>query len=140
VIRFTEVEFAVTSSSPALTRLAYLSIQALYRAGHYFTPGSDAMITHLSRIMRQHGVQNVQTRAHALEYRADTPPGGQIFAEDMRIVYRTTVPFMRKWIRLPDDYEDIYQQALREMQAPDFVATLNVLTAWGNKYSLSRLP
>jgi len=32
-----------------------------------------------------------------------------------------------------DDYETIYQQALTEMQLPDFVATWRLLTAWGNK-------
>jgi hypothetical protein len=39
---------------------------------------------------------------------------------------------MRKWTDVPDDYEDLYQQMLREIQQPDFVARLSLLTAWGN--------
>jgi hypothetical protein len=50
----------------------------------------------------------------------------------MRHLHQTTVPFLRKWIRLPEGYETLYQQALVEMQRPDFVATWNLLTAWGN--------
>jgi hypothetical protein len=47
----------------------------------------------------------------------------------MRLTYRTVVPFLRKWTHVPDDYEDIYQQALRDLQQPDFVATCSLLTA-----------
>ena len=41
------------------------------------------------------------------------------------------MPFLRKWIRVPEDYEEIYQQMLGEMQQPDFAATWALLTAWG---------
>lgn len=33
---------------------------------------------------------------------------------------------------MPDDYEEIYQQMLSEIQQPDLVVTLGLLTAWGN--------
>jgi hypothetical protein len=46
-------------------------------------------------------------------------------------VYRTIVPFLRKWTHMPDDYEAIYQLALNEMQQPDFVGRVDLLTAWG---------
>ncbi len=81
-------------------------------------------------VPRPHGVRNVQTRAYALEHRAGTREG-QSFYEDAKLVYRTTVPFLRKWTRMPDDYEAIYQQALNEMQQPDFVGRVGLLTAWG---------
>ena len=130
VIRFTEFEFGVESSSPALNRLNRLFIQALYQAGNYFTPDVNGATAHLAALMHQHGVQNVQTRTYTFESRAGTP-GGQLLAEDMKLGYRTVLPFMRKWTREPDDYEDIYQQMLVEMQASDFVTTWQVLTAWG---------
>ena len=38
-----------------------------------------------------------------------------------------------KWTSVPDDYEEIYQQMLTEMQQPDFVATWTLLTAWGTR-------
>ena len=65
-----------------------------------------------------------------VEYRAGTSEG-QHFAEDVRLMFQTLMPFLRKWARVPDDYKEIRQQAVREMQQPDFVATWNLLTAWG---------
>jgi len=130
VIRFTEVDFAVKTSSPALNYLYDLATQAFYRAGYYFTPESNAIITHLPRLMQQYGVQNIQTRSCMLEYCAGTPEG-QFYSENTLSAHRTVGPFVRKWIRLPDNHKEIYQQALGEMQAPDFVASWQLLTAWG---------
>ncbi len=90
------------------------------------------MTGQLAGLLHQYGLQNVQTRAHPLEYRAGTAQG-QHFYEDMKRAFRTMLPFLRKWTRVPDDYETIYQQMLSEIQQPDFVAPWNLLTAWGNK-------
>ncbi|MBV9231493.1 MAG: class I SAM-dependent methyltransferase [Chloroflexi bacterium] len=130
VIRITESDIFTQSSSPALLRLGQLFIQSFYRAGHFFTPDHNGVTSELVRLLRQYSFQNVQTRAHALHYRAGTPEG-QHFAEDMRLVYRTIVPFFRKWTQMPEDYETIYQQMLNDLQQPDFVATWELLTVWG---------
>ncbi len=131
VIRITESDSSETSS-PALTRLVDLLLQALYQAGHLFAPDKIGLGGELARLLGQYGLQNVQTRTHTVEYRAGTAEG-QLFYEDMKHVFRTIVPFLRKWTRVPDDYETIYQQALSEMQQPDASATLQLVTAWGNK-------
>lgn len=132
VIRVTEGDLFGHSSSPTLTRLFDLGLEAFSRAGHLFTPESRGVTSDLARLLQQSGLTAVQTRACALEYRAGTAEG-QRFAEDMRLGLRTVVPFLRKWSRVPDDYEVLYHQALAEMQQPDFLATWNLLTAWGNK-------
>jgi len=72
----------------------------------------------------------VQTCAFTLEYHAGTP-AWQHYFEDNALAFRTMLPFLHKWTRVPHDYENISQQALSEMQQPDFVATWNLLTAWG---------
>jgi SAM-dependent methyltransferase len=131
VIRVTEGDI-VQSNSPALTRLGQLLLDAFFQAGHYFTSTPDGVTGQLVHLLHQQGLKNVQTRAHTLEYRVGTAEG-QNFYEDMRRAYQTFKPFLRKWARVPDDYEKIYQQMLREMQEPDFVATWHLLTAWGNK-------
>jgi ubiquinone/menaquinone biosynthesis C-methylase UbiE len=132
VSRVTEGKIVFESTSPALTRLSEIVLDALYRAGHLFTLDRNGVTSELARLLHQYGLQNVQTRAYVLEYRAGTAEG-QLFYEDMRRVFRTVVPFLHKWSRVPDDYEEIYQQALSEMQQPDFVATWGLLTAWGIK-------
>ena len=130
VIRITEVNFALESGSPALNRLNHLLVQAFSRAGHYFTPEGDGVTSQLARLLEQHGMQNVQTRVYTLEQRAGTPEG-EHFYEDARLLYRTIIPFLQKWTRVPDDYQAIYQQALDEMHRPDFVGRVGLLTAWG---------
>ena len=130
VVRITEPDVMVVGNRPALTRLSELFLQAFYQAGHGFTPTNDGVTSELARLLSQHGLQQVQTRAYTLHYRAGTPDG-QLFFEDLRLLYRNIVPFLRKWIRVPDDYEEIYQQMLSDMQQPDFVATWGLLTAWG---------
>jgi hypothetical protein len=38
---------------------------------------------------------------------------------------------LKKWGYESKDYDKIYQQALIEMQQPDFRVTWNLLSAWG---------
>lgn len=130
VIRITEADTMVRSTSPALTHLCDLWLQAFHQAGHLFTPTREGVTGELAHLLRLHGVQEVQTRAATLEYRAGTLEG-QRFCEDAKLMFRTVLPFMRKWMRVPEDYEEIYQQMLGELQQPDFVATQGLLTAWG---------
>jgi ubiquinone/menaquinone biosynthesis C-methylase UbiE len=131
VIRITDSDFQVSRSYPALKQLNDLFLQAFYQSGHLFTPDKDGIIGQLPHLLRQYECLNVQTRAHTLEFRAGTPQG-QRFYEDVRLMYRTIVPFFRKWTRLPETYEEIYQQMLDEVQRPDFLETAVLLTAWGN--------
>ncbi len=132
VIRITEFDVISESSSPAHRRLLGLMLEALYQAGHLFTQSHDGMTSQLARLMRQAGLQNVDTRVHKLQYRAGTVQG-ELFCEDTRHLFRTVEPFLRKWTRVPEDYNDIYQQMLNEMEQPDFTATFPLLTAWGKK-------
>jgi len=131
VIRLTEGDVVPENTSSALTRLYHLLLQAFYQSGHLFTQESDGITGQLARLLQQYGVQQVQTRSYMWEGRAGTIEG-QRFYEDMSRVFRTLLPFLSKWIRVPDDYERIYQQALSEMQQPDFVESGRILTAWGN--------
>ncbi len=133
VIRVTEADMMPTSqNSAALMRLCDLMLQTLYQSGHLFAPSRDGIINELARLLRQYGVSDVQTRTYIFEYRAGTPEG-KLVAEDEKRLFRTTKPFMQKWLRLPEDYEAIYQQMVEEMNRPEFVATMRVLTAWGTR-------
>jgi ubiquinone/menaquinone biosynthesis C-methylase UbiE len=132
VARITEGAWLGKSTSPTLNRLLELVMAAFYQAGHSFTPTSDGVISALAPLLQRQGFQQVQTCSHAPEYHAGTPMG-QRFFEDMQLTFRTVLPFLKKWIRVPNDYEEIYAQALEEMQQPDFVATGDLLTVWGVK-------
>ncbi len=61
------------------------------------------------------------------------------FYEDMQHIFHVALPFFQKWTHVPNDYQEICQQALKEMQQPDFVATWTFLTVWGTKPSQGNL-
>lgn len=122
------------STSPALTHLNDLFFHVLEQSGRFFLPDRQGVTSQLARLLQQGGLKNVQTRVSRLEFRAGTLEG-QNFFENMKYLFRTIVPFLRQWTHLPPDYEETYQQALTEMQRPDFVATWEMLTAWGTKDS-----
>jgi ubiquinone/menaquinone biosynthesis C-methylase UbiE len=132
VIRLTESDYNVDERYPALRRLTDIFVHVLYHTGHLFAPEKDGIISYLDRILLRAGFQNVQTCAHRLEFRAGTP-AGERFAEDVKLIFQTLVPFFRKWTRLPDNYDEIYQQMLQEVQQQDFVAASMLLTAWGSR-------
>jgi ubiquinone/menaquinone biosynthesis C-methylase UbiE len=129
VIRITESGFPVSGSS-ALTSLRNLFIRSLSQAGHLFIPDDpDGVISELASVLRRYGFSRVQTRLHLLEHRAGTPEG-ESFYHDVQQMFRILLPFFRKWSHVPDNYEETYQQALQDIQQPDFTATWKLLTAW----------
>jgi ubiquinone/menaquinone biosynthesis C-methylase UbiE len=131
IIRITEFGGA-ESNSPALTKLNAIGLEASYNSGRLFTASHDGVTRELVRLMTVHGISNVQTRLHTLVFQAGTLMG-QYFSDDMAHLFHLAKPFYQKWTRVPDDYQEIYEQALKEMQQPDFVATWTFLTAWGTR-------
>jgi ubiquinone/menaquinone biosynthesis C-methylase UbiE len=130
IIRITEPRVGVESNSPALNKLDKIFLETFYHSGRIFTASNDGLICELARLMTLHGIENIQTQLRTLVFEAGTE-GGRNFYEDTRHLYRVCLPFFHRWTRVPDDYEEIYQQALREMQEPGFVATWPLLTVWG---------
>lgn len=133
IIRITEADITM-SNTPTLPLMNDLFTNALNRAGHFFFPERDGVTRVLESTMHQAGLLNLQTRVHQLEYHAGTTEA-QLFAEDIKHVFRTGLPFLRKWTQVPSDYENLYKQMLWEMQQPDFVATWRLLTVWGTNPS-----
>ena len=133
IIRVTEANLLIESNSSALTKLSTIGLETFYRSGRLFAPSSDGLTHELARLMTQHGLQDVQTQVHPMVLRAGTPEG-QYFYEDTVHFFRVLLPFFQKWTNIPQDYEEIYQQALKEMQMPDFVATWTWVTAWGTRH------
>ncbi|HEY0753122.1 MAG TPA: methyltransferase domain-containing protein [Ktedonobacteraceae bacterium] len=130
IVRISEGNMTPHSTSPALTRLFGLALEALYRAGHFFTPEGDSVQQKLPGLLERFGFQNVQTRTYQAVTRAGTEEW-QLACDDMRLLFRTILPFLQKWLQVPDDYQEIYQQMLSEMQQPDFASTTLMVTVWG---------
>lgn len=134
VLRLTEGDMVMHSTSPALTQLMDFLRDAFAQAGHFFDIASDGIARDLSSVLTRYGFQNVQFREYTRALQAGTSEGEHL-AEDMKMAFRTAIPFLRKWITLPDDYEDIYQRMVEETGKPDFAAGGLMITAWGRRPS-----
>jgi ubiquinone/menaquinone biosynthesis C-methylase UbiE len=132
VIRVTDEEVIHPSNSSALT-LHFEMVQCgFFRSGHLFEEQTDGLIAHLPELLTRHGVQQVQAKAYALEFRAGTPEG-QAYYENALHAFHTVRPFLERRGCAPLEYETTCQQALAEMQQPDFCSTWKLLTTWGTK-------
>jgi ubiquinone/menaquinone biosynthesis C-methylase UbiE len=129
IIRITEYNYP-ESNSPAMAKLWEINLKAHYHSGRFFTANNNGLTSELARLMTQHAIENVQTHVHTLVYRAGTVEHHN-FYEDMARGHRIALPFFQKWTHVPSDYEEIYQQGIKEMQQPEFVATWKLLTVWG---------
>jgi ubiquinone/menaquinone biosynthesis C-methylase UbiE len=139
IVRITEGHVTNESNSPALTKLCQISLEVCFRSGRLFTESSDGVVSELVHLMTLHGLEDVKSHLYTLVYRAGTE-SCQYFYEDMLHAFRVAVPFFQKWTRLPNDYEEIYQQALHEMQQPNFEATMTLVTAWGIRSAGGNIP
>ena len=140
VIRITEGDLILESTSPALKTLNDLGQDAFWRAGHLFTQGYASVTNALPGLLHQQGLSDVQTRIIPTEYVPGTD-AFSAFVEDVRIIGRTVLPFLRKWTKVPDNYEQLRQQAFADMEQPDFRATGQLVTVWGkNTQKNDKLP
>ncbi len=130
VIRITEPNVLIESNSPARQKLNTLFMEAFYRSGRLFTSSSDGLTTELAPLMMQHSIQDVQTHVHTLTFQAGTE-SSEYFYQDTAHFFHVILPFLQKWMRVKSDYQELCQQALKEMKEPSFVATWTLLTAWG---------
>ena len=132
IIRITEPGVGVESNSPALNKLDKIFLDTFYNSGRIFTASSDGLTSKVAHLMTQYGIRDVQTRVCRLVFRGGEV-SGQHFYEDTSRLFRVMLPFFHKWTRVPSNYEEIYQQAVKEMQQPDFVAEWPLLIAWGTR-------
>lgn len=130
MVCISEMDGTVQSTSPALTNLLTLVSQALNHAGHLFTEGQANVATGLAGLLTNARFAQVQTRTVQLKFLPVTQQARD-FSEFLTITLRSLLPFLRKWLRLPENYEDLYQQMLDELCLPDFAAAADLVTAWG---------
>ena len=137
VVRLTDGDALQQTSSPAEKRLLEMGRNALFQSGHLFSQESVGLNDDLAPLLTRYGCQHVQVKNHALHYQAGTE-AGKAYYEDWKLALLNGRPFIEKWSGDSDDYEKLYQQALVEMQQPDFSVTWNFTTAWGYKASVAQ--
>lgn len=131
VIHLAGADLPDQSSSPALLRLFRLLARAYGQAGRYVRAQANGVASDLAGLLRQQQLRTGQTRICRPEITGDTD-AGRLFYENVRHLFRTNIPFLQKWTRLPDDYEDLYQQMLLEVQQRGFVVSNLMIVARGS--------
>jgi ubiquinone/menaquinone biosynthesis C-methylase UbiE len=134
VIRLAETEGSLTTS-PAFERLSALGNEALKRVGQSFSPdGRHIGITPvLPRLVRQAGFEEVRLRSSALEWSTGTEYHYAVF-KDYAVALELVQPFLVKaGVITREELEQLYQQAVAEMQQEDFCAVSTLFIVWGRK-------
>ncbi len=132
IIRLTECESGSKSTSQAMTQLNDLGTRALYQAGHLFAQDYAGLTSHLAELLTKSWCEGVQTKSYSLEFRAGTPEG-EAYEEDMDSIFQMTRPFIQKWGGIPENYDALHRQCIKDMEQPNFLAIWPHLTAWGYK-------
>ncbi|MBA2680417.1 MAG: class I SAM-dependent methyltransferase [Ktedonobacteraceae bacterium] len=133
-IRLTDAEVPITTSA-AFQQFTARATQAFKDAGHSFSPDGalTGIIPVLGRLLRDAGYKRVQTKADAIEWSYGTE-SYQAFYHDHMVGMKLSQPFLiRHNAATQEEFNHLYDQALREMQAEDFCAVLVLMRAWGEK-------
>ena len=133
VVRLTEWEVSY-GATPAVAQWCGMLVTAMYQAGRLFEPTATGLLDHMEELFAQADYQYIQQKEYLLEYDVNTDlPEAQAFSDDLRYSLRTLYPFLKKFGAITDDYDALCQQALTELQQPDFYARVRYLTVWGTK-------
>lgn len=135
ILRLTEMIGLTLSTSAALLELNKLSYQGMWQMGYGFSPngGAPAVSVVLPHLLRRAGYQGVQHRAHVLEFSADTENWAD-FYRNLEVFWLLSKPrHVQSGAITEEDFDRLYQQALRDMQQPDFCGMWHLVTTWGTK-------
>lgn len=122
------------SNSETFNGARDLILRAFSKAGHTIAGGEEEgyekVPIRLSELLAQHGFQEIEVRTYSLQYGGSGQLDKGNLISDMTALFRTSKPFVRKWIQVPDNYDDLLEQALDEMRQPYFIATWPLFTIW----------
>lgn len=133
-VRIVETLVGYETTSTAFLAFLVELRRAFYRAGHLFEENERGLINKLPDLLIQHGFQKIESRQRVITFKSGTQTG-DAFVEDMLHLMNTIRPFLQHWGCLPQNYDEMCQQALREMKQPDFVASTTIYTIWAGHSS-----
>ena len=131
ILYLMECDGVGTTTSQSLNRLIALSIQAAQKVGLSPVAWNGCITPLLARFLREAGYEQIQSRAHVIDYSTGMP-GHETMVRNWMMAFKLVQPFVvQAGVAEQDEAEDLYQQALEEMEAPDFCGLFYLLSAWG---------
>lgn len=134
ILRLTEGEYGFTNKPMLEQFMALLNI-AQQKAGRSFSPtGHTAgMITMLRPLLKQIGMQNIQSKPHIIDYSFDMEAHEEGL-EDIKFALELVQPLLiGTRVITSEAYAEMHAQVLEEIQAEDFSGLTIMLTVWGEK-------
>ncbi|HLG78715.1 MAG TPA: class I SAM-dependent methyltransferase [Ktedonobacteraceae bacterium] len=132
IVRVSE-SVTTCTNKVALEALLALDRQALFAAGLNFTPAGPipGVTTVMTGLLRAAGFADVRLRAVASDFSYETALHyGMV--ENLKMLLKLLQPFwLRCRVATQEQIDALYEQALDEMQEPDFCGLALGLTAWG---------
>jgi SAM-dependent methyltransferase len=141
IIRLVEADELITTS-PACERFTDLLSRALWLANHHLFPptlfgghnlGQNLLITPLlPRVLRNAGIRPHQA-ASVTDFSTGMEAHTEMAQEIARTYQRIQPWLVQVGLCTQEEIEQVYQQLLAELQAPDFGGVAFSLTVWGQK-------
>jgi ubiquinone/menaquinone biosynthesis C-methylase UbiE len=134
ILRLAEAEWGFTNSV-ALDTLSEYTATAFYRSGHSFSPRGRTIGTAnvLRLLMQQAGYEQIEQRAHVVDFSAGTEAHDSNIQNDL-VIYKMIQPFFLKMqVATVEELERLYGQLEEDVQKDDFSAVDYFLTVWGQK-------
>ncbi len=134
ILRLTEGEYGFTNKPMLEQFMALLNI-AQHKAGRSFSPtGHTAgMITMLRPLLKQIGMQNIQSKSHMIDY-SFAMEAHEEGLEDIKFALELVQPLLiGTKVITSEAYAEMHAQILEEIQAEDFSGLTIMLTVWGEK-------
>lgn len=135
VLRLTDSEGFGVINSPAMSELSEISLRTMYKAGRSFTPEgrSYGLTPMLEMFLRRAGFVDIHRMAHAVSFSY----GAELHdmtCNNFLTALQLLRPFVAKvGVVSTERYDQLYEEAQREMLSEDFAAISYALTAWGSK-------
>ena len=134
ILRLTEAEWGFGNKF-AFEKTCGIFNLALHKAGQSFSPNGMyvGIVPMLRRFLHDAECQNIGRKAHIIDFSYGTEAHESIY-HNLSIGFKLLQPFIIKWkVALQEELDELYQQALAEMQSEDFCAVWFLLTVWGTR-------
>ncbi len=131
----TEFDCMGVTTSPALTRYNRQLVQAMRETGQCFTPAGEQIgITPVQvRLLRSAGFVDYQQQPYVINYSSGMP-AHDAWYDNYKTLMKLMQPFLiRAGVTTQEEVENLYTQALQEMQADDFCGSVFYQAVWGMK-------
>jgi SAM-dependent methyltransferase len=135
ILRVTEAEIVNLTNGEAVEKIHSWAVQVLHIKGYGFSvDGSHLGITTiLGDLMKEVGCQNIQSKSHLLDFSAGTALHDSQYQNYMVWTLLSKAVLLHERITTEEDFDQVYQQMLAEMQMPQFRGLWSLLTVWGEK-------